>query len=107
MQLLIGTAIAALLCMALTNAALVFMVGVLLWEISLNVLSARLQAAVVNDNPTQAGVWLTAAVFLGASVGPSLHGLSLQLHAGSIFLGCACLSALLPFVWFQLKAQNH
>lgn len=95
----------ALLCMALAKIAAVFMLGVLLWELSLNVLSARLQAAVVNDNPSQAGVWLTAAVFLGAATGPALHGLSLQLNAGAVFVAYACLSALVPFVWLQFKAK--
>ncbi len=97
----------ALLCMALAYTAPVFMLGVLLWELSLNVLSARLQAAVVNDNPRHAGVWLTAAIFSGASAGPALHGLSLQLGAGAVFVGYACLSALIPFVWFQFKANAH
>ncbi len=95
----------ALLCMALAKIAAVFMLGVLLWELSLNVLSARLQAAVVNDNPGQAGVWLTAAVFLGAATGPALHGLSLQFNAGAVFVAYACLSALVPFLWLQFKAK--
>jgi MFS family permease len=95
--------VTALLCMALASVASVFMLGVLLWELSLNVLSARLQAAVVNDNPKQAGIWLTAAVFLGASTGPALHGLSLQMGVGSGFLAYACLSALAPFIWVKLK----
>jgi hypothetical protein len=99
--------VAALVCMALANAAPVFMLGVLVWELSLNVLSARLQAAVVNDNPRRAGVWLTAAIFLGASVGPTLHGLTLQLQAGALFLSYACLSALVPYIWFQFKARSH
>lgn len=93
----------ALLCMALANTASIFMLGVLLWELSLNVLSARLQAAVVNDNPRQAGIWLTAAVFLGASTGPALHGLSLQMGVGSVFVAYACLSALAPYIWVKLK----
>lgn len=97
--------VAALLCMSLASLAIVFMLGVLLWELSLNVLSARLQAAVVNDNPTRAGVWLTAAVFLGAATGPALHGLALQLGAGAVFLAYACMSALVPFVWLQFKAK--
>jgi MFS family permease len=97
--------VAALLCMSLASLAIVFMLGVLLWELSLNVLSARLQAAVVNDNPTRAGVWLTAAVFLGAATGPALHGLALQLGAGAVFVAYACMSALVPFVWLQFKAK--
>lgn len=97
----------ALLCMSLATVAVLFMLGVLLWELSLNVLSARLQAAAVNDNPARAGVWLTATVFLGASIGPALHGLALQLGAGYVFVVYACLSALAPFVWLQLKAKAH
>lgn len=97
--------VVALLCMSLAKVALVFMLGVLLWELSLNVLSARLQAAVVNDNPSRAGIWLTAAVFLGASTGPALHGLALQFGVGAVFIAYACMSALAPFVWLQLKAK--
>lgn len=97
--------VVALLCMALANAAYVFMLGVLLWELSLNMLSARLQAAVVNDNPGQAGVWLTAAVFLGASTGPALHGLALWFDAGAVFVAYACVSALIPFAWLRFKAK--
>lgn len=99
--------VGALLCMSLANVALVFMLGVLLWELSLNVLSARLQAAAVNDNPARAGMWLTAAVFLGAATGPALHGLALKWGAGYVFVAYACISALVPYMWLQFKAKTH
>ena len=93
----------ALLCMSLSRMAPAFMLGVLLWELSLNLLGARLQAAVVDDNPRQAGVWITAAVFLGACIGPALHGASINMRLGDLFVGYACLSALIPSLWFKLK----
>jgi MFS family permease len=93
------------LSMALAPHALMFTLGVLLWELAVNVLSARTQAAVVNHNPQQAGVWLTAAVFLGAAAGPALHGASLQHGVGMAFVAYACVSALIPFAWVHLSAR--
>lgn len=102
----IGLACAVLL-MAGAQHAFVFMLGVLLWEIALNILSARTQAAVVKNNPQFGGGWLTAAVFLGAALGPALHGLLLQAQLGLIFWLFASLSALLPFAWVSWRAHRH
>lgn len=91
--------------MATANGAVSFLLGLLLWELGLNVLSARLQAAVVQDNPATAGPWLTGAVFLGAAAGPLLHGLAIQAQVPLVFAAYACLSALIPFAWVYLRGQ--
>ncbi|WP_139351864.1 hypothetical protein [Polaromonas sp. A23] len=90
---------------ATANDTASFMLSLLLWELSLNVLSARLQAAVVQDNPATAGPWLTGAVFLGAATGPLLHGMAIQAQVPLVFAAYACLSALIPVAWVYLRAQ--
>jgi len=91
--------------MATANSAVNFLLGLLLWELGLNVLSARLQAAVVQDNPATAGPWLVGAIFLGAATGPLLHGLALQAQVTLVFAAYAGLSALIPVAWIYLRGQ--
>ncbi len=91
--------------MATASDAAGFLLSLLLWELGLNVLSARLQAAVVQDNPATAGPWLVAAIFLGAAAGPLLHGLAIQAQVPLAFAIYACLSALIPVAWAYLRSQ--
>lgn len=91
--------------MAMTSDAVSFMLSLLLWELGLNVLSARLQAAVVQDNPATAGPWLVGALFLGAAAGPLLHGLAIQAQVPMVFAVYASLSALIPAAWIYLRGQ--
>lgn len=91
--------------MATASDAASFMLSLLLWELGLNVLSARLQAAVVQDNPATAGPWLVGAIFLGAAAGPLLHGLAIQANVPLAFAAYACLSALIPVSWVYLRGQ--
>lgn len=85
--------------MALAPGAGLFLVAMLLWELGLNVLSARLQAAVVLDNPASAGAWLTGAALLGAATGPVLHALAIEGGVQQAFVVYACISAVLPVAW--------
>lgn len=85
--------------MALAPGASLFLVAMLLWELGLNILSARLQAAVVRDNPASAGAWLTGAVLLGAATGPMLNAMAIEGGVAQAFVVYACLSAILPFAW--------
>jgi hypothetical protein len=87
--------------MALSSDLLPFLVGMLIWELALNVLSVRFQATVTRENPTAAGPWLSGAIFLGAAAGPALHGLGIQKGIAFAFVTYSCLSALLPFLWAQ------
>lgn len=91
--------------MATTSDAPQFLVSLLLWEIGVNVLSARLQAAVVQDNPATAGPWLVGALFLGAATGPLLHGLAIHAHVPEAFAVYAGLSALFPVAWICLRRR--
>ncbi|MEO8022597.1 hypothetical protein [Polaromonas sp.] len=91
--------------MAVTSDAVSFMLSLLLWELGLNVLSARLQAAVVQDNPATAGPWLVGAIFLGAAAGPLLHGLAIQARIPMVFAVYASLSALIPAAWIYVRGQ--
>jgi hypothetical protein len=91
--------------MAMTSDALSFMLSLLLWELGLNVLSARLQAAVVQDNPGTAGPWLVGAIFLGAAAGPVLHGLAIQARVPMVFAVYASLSALIPVAWIYFRTR--
>lgn len=91
--------------MAMAPDAALFLLALLLWELGLNVLSARLQAAVVAAHPACAGAWLTAAVLLGAAAGPLLHGLAIQQGFAQAFVAYACLSALLPVAWASGRGQ--
>lgn len=89
--------------MALGGHAAAFTAGLLVWELGLNVLSARLQAAVVQDSPAVAGPWLAATVFLGAAAGPALHGLAIGAGAPMAFAVYAALCALLPAAWLAFS----
>lgn len=91
--------------MATAGDAVSFVLSLLLWELGLNVLSARLQAAVVQDNPATAGPWLVGAVFLGAATGPLLHGFAIQAQVPMVFAAYACLSALIPVAWVCLRDE--
>jgi hypothetical protein len=92
--------------MAFSRDIASFLVGVLVWELALNILSVRLQAAVVRENPTAAGPWLAGAIFLGAATGPALHGLAIQGSTAMVFVAYSCLSGLLPFIWaYQRPAK--
>ena len=65
----------------------------------MNLLSARLQALVVQDNPASAGAWLTGAALLGAATGPLLHAWAIEGGIAQAFVAYACLSAILPCLW--------
>jgi len=92
--------------MALSSDLLPFLLGMLVWELALNVLSVRFQAAVARENPTAASPWLAGAIFLGAATGPALHGLGIQTGTASAFVTYSCLSALLPFLWAQRRPRK-
>ena len=84
---------------AFTGEMVSYWLGLLLWEIGLNVLSARLQAALAQQDPQRAGMWITAAIFLGAAAGPALAGVALGAGAFGPFAVFAVATALAPAVW--------
>lgn len=91
--------------MAAAPGAMLFLAAMLLWELGLNVLSARLQAAVVLDNPASAGAWLTGAALLGAATGPVLHAMAIEGGVQQAFVVYACFSAMLPVAWASARRR--
>ncbi|MDP2326278.1 MAG: hypothetical protein Q8N51_19930, partial [Gammaproteobacteria bacterium] len=94
---------AAVAAMSFAQDLAGFLVGMLAWELGFNILSARLQALVTQDNPTIAGRWLAGSVILGAAAGPALHGMALAAGAGGLFIMLSVLSPLLPWCWVSLR----
>lgn len=94
------------LCVALgatvvsfTGYVPLFWIALLLWEIGLNILSARFQAALAYHDPIRAGKWITAMIFLGSATGPAAGGAAYGGRAFMVFAGLAALTALAPSAW--------
>lgn len=102
-----GTVVAACIAgMTLAGEAWFFMLSMLAWELGINIVSARLQAAVVQDNPLLAGPWLASAVFVGGATGPALHGAAIGAGVAGVFVVYASLSALIPAIWHRLAGSS-
>jgi hypothetical protein len=76
-----------------------FFVGLLIFELAFNSLSAALQARVVEAAPTLGRDWLTAGILSGAALGPPLNGIMIELGKGDYFIAFAVASALIPALW--------
>lgn len=104
----LGCAVAAgIFAMTYSSAVSAFFVGFLLWELALNVLSARLQGIVVAASPGHAGVWITGAILLGAATGPIVHGTAIGGGIAPVFIFYAALSGLFPFFWAWTKERSQ
>jgi hypothetical protein len=104
----LGCAVAAgIFVMTYSGAVAAFFVGFLLWELALNVLSARLQGIVVAASPGHAGVWITGAILLGAATGPIVHGAAIGGGVAPVFILYAALSGLFPFFWAWTKERSQ
>ena len=100
----LGCSVAAgILVMTYSSAVMIFFVGFLLWELALNMLSARLQGIVVAGNPEHAGGWITGAILLGAATGPIAHGAAIGGGVELAFISYAAMSGLFPFLWAWSK----
>lgn len=98
--LVLGCAVAAgILAMTYSAVVAAFFLGFLIWELALNVLSARLQGLVVAASPGHAGIWITGAIQLGAATGPILHGAAIGINVEVVFIAYAATSAFFPLVW--------
>jgi hypothetical protein len=103
----LGSAIAiSIFAMTYSTAVLVFFVGFLIWELALNILSARLQGSVVAASPGHAGAWITAAIMLGAATGPMIHGAAIRGEVEMVFIIYSAISGLLPFLWASFMARK-
>jgi hypothetical protein len=83
----------------LSRDKLVLFAGLLTWEIAVNNLSARLQAAVVRHAPQFAGKWLNLAILLGIATGPSINGFLISQGVGYVYVVFAALAPLALPVW--------
>jgi hypothetical protein len=82
-----------------------FFLGFLLFEITFNSLSAKLQAKVVELAPDLGRSWLTATMLLGAAFGPPLYGSAIELGQGPYFIALAVISAVMPAMWSARSAR--
>jgi hypothetical protein len=104
MLLGLGCALAAgIFVMTYSGTVIVFFVGFLIWELALNVLSARLQGTVVAASPGHAGAWITGAILLGAATGPIIHGAAIGGGVEWVFISYAAAAGVLPFLWAWSK----
>lgn len=107
-QLALGSAIAlSIFAMTYSTVVVLFFIGFLIWELALNVLSARLQGSVVSASPRHAGAWITAAIMLGAATGPIIHGAAIRGDIEIFFITYSAISGLLPFLWANSMARRN
>jgi hypothetical protein len=103
----LGAALAACVVLASAVQGVVLLVAALLaFEISFNILSARLQARVVTTGPLHARLWLTAAISLGAAIGPPLRGVLIADGLDAWFVALAAGTALAPALWSCLRSTS-
>jgi hypothetical protein len=67
--------------------------------VTFNMLAAACQAHIVRTSPAIGRNWLTAAILLGAAVGPPLHGAALGWFSRDCFIAFAMFSAVAPALW--------
>jgi hypothetical protein len=95
-----GAALAlGVVAIAAAQHLVMFFVGLLVFEIAFNSLSVALQAKIVEAAPELGRSWLTAAVMVGAALGPPLNGGMIALGMDAHFIAFAMLSALTPGLW--------
>jgi hypothetical protein len=100
------TLVSAILIVFYSRDIIVFFLGLLIFEITLNNLSARLQSAVVAARPELTGPWLTGVILLGAAAGPPLNGLAISFGLEGAFILISVLSALGPLLWWRLGGSG-
>jgi predicted MFS family arabinose efflux permease len=87
------------LAIAAAQHLALFFLGLLVFEIAFNSLSAALQAKIVEAAQELGRSWLTAAALIGAALGPPLNGSMIELAQGHYFIAFAMFSALAPALW--------
>lgn len=86
-------------CVALAMEVSLFWVGLLLWEIGINELSARVQAILALQDARRAGMWIASAIFLGAASGPALAGWATGAGLFPFYVAFGAASAIIPLLW--------
>ena len=69
--------ILAILMLSKTDNIALFFLGLFIFELAINPLSAKIQSEVVSNAPQLTGSWLTGIILLGSASGPPLHGFAL------------------------------
>jgi len=84
---------------ASTETLLLFMLGILLWESSVNLMSSAFQASVVEINPSVGGMYLTSVLLFGSAAGPLINGALISANSQEIFYCLVVFSVFLPLIW--------
>jgi hypothetical protein len=82
-----------------TSSTSLLLLGLLVWQVALNTMSARFQAEVVSVDPANAGAWITAAIYLGSALGYVLRGAAIALGVDVAFQALIVVSCFLPALW--------
>ena len=102
--LAIGTSLAVALVLSSGAKMLpLFLLSLLIYEMTFNILSARFQAHLADRDRHLAGQWLTATILLGAAIGPPMHGAAIHTDLAVYFLVLAGISAILPGMWMRSR----
>jgi hypothetical protein len=96
----LALAISAGIVVATSDSALLLL-GLLVWQVLLNTMSARFQAEVVAADPLNAGAWITAAIYVGSALGYVLRGAAIAIGVDWIFQAFIALSCFLPAMWMS------
>jgi hypothetical protein len=76
--------------------------GLLCWELAVNRLSAKLQAAVVRVAPHFSGRWLSMSILLGAATGPVINGYLTGIGWDALYVLLGAITAFAPSGWSTL-----
>jgi MFS family permease len=92
----------SMLSMRLSQQAIQFFIAMLIWEISLNTISPKLQALTLEIDPAFCKRWLGLMILLGMAAGPAIHGFLLGHGQGSVFMAYALVSSFFGAAIFLL-----
>jgi hypothetical protein len=79
--------------------------ALLCWELAVNGLSAKLQAAVVRAAPHFAGRWLNVSILLGAATGPVINGYVTAIGWDALYVILGAITAFAPAVWSTFASR--
>ena len=100
--MLTGALLVSLVLITQTRHAATFLVGLVVFAICFNAISAKYQSFLTSRKPELVGRWLVASILLGAAIGPLINGLAIDYGFEELFIGFALVAALAPVVncWF-------
>jgi hypothetical protein len=101
----VGLLAVAVWVVFISHSIMLFFVGFLLLETTLNGSSARLQSAIVNSAPKFSGRWLNGVILLGTASGPILYGLAIGAGVETGFVMSISIVIFLPLVWQKCSGR--